>query len=125
MNLGIMTILLPSIALLLATVFIAPATTALAADDPFKNKISIETDEENKNTCDESNSGNNNADCIIADSLSTDEFTAPSEKNKISLDFENMNKNDCDEKGDGNNNADCLIALAKIIGPISVQEDLP
>jgi len=57
--------------------------------------------------------------------LSTDEFTAPGEKNKISLDFENMNKNDCDEKGDGNNNADCLIALAKIIGPISVQEDLP
>ena len=36
-----------------------------------------------------------------------------------------MNKNDCDEKGDGNNNAECISALAKIIGPISVQEDLP
>ena len=45
MNLGTMSILLPSIALLLATVFIAPSATALAADDPFKNKISIETDE--------------------------------------------------------------------------------
>ena len=64
-----MTILLPSIALLLATVFIAPAITALPADDPFKNKISLETDDENKNTCDESGTGNNNADCIIADSL--------------------------------------------------------
>ncbi|SRR4029079_10385941 len=42
--------------------------------------------------------------CIIADSLSTDEFTAPDEKNKISLDSKNMNKYDCDEKGDGNNN---------------------
>jgi hypothetical protein len=77
MNLGTMTILLPFIALLLATVLIASATTALAADDPFKNKISIETDEENKNTCDESDSGNNNANCIIADSLGTDEFKAP------------------------------------------------
>jgi len=39
MNLGTMTILLPSIALLLATVFIAPATTALAVDDPFKIRL--------------------------------------------------------------------------------------
>ena len=77
------------------------------------------------NTCDESDIGNKNADCIIADSLNTDKFTAPCKKNKISLDFENMNKNDRDEKGDGNNNAECIIALAKIIGPISVQEDLP
>jgi len=125
MNLGTMTVLLPSIALLIAAVFGAPATTAFAADDPFKNKVSIEIDEDNKNTCDESDNGNNNAGCIIADTLNTEEFTAPGEKNKISLDFEKENKNDCDEKGDGNNNAECIIALTKNIGPISINEDSP
>ena len=101
MNLDSKMLLVLSIVLIIGAV-IGASVAKVFADDPFKNKISIETDEENKNTCDESNSGNNNADCIIADSLSTDEFTAPGEKNKISLDFENMNKNDCDEKGDGN-----------------------
>ena len=66
MNLVTMTILLPSIALLIASVFIAPATTAFAAYDPFKNKISIEIGEDNKNTCDETESGNNNDGCLIA-----------------------------------------------------------
>ena len=61
-----MTLLLPSIALLIVAVIGAPTTIALAADDPFKNKVSIEIDEDNKNTCDESDNGNNNAECIIA-----------------------------------------------------------
>lgn len=65
-NLGTMTLLLPSIALLIVAVIGAPTTIALAAEDPFKNKVSIEIDEDNKNTCDESDNGNNNAGCIIA-----------------------------------------------------------
>lgn len=123
MNLSSKTVVLPSIVLLIGTVLGTTATDAFAADDPFKNKVKIDTDMDNKNTCDESNDGTNNAICSIADALHTDPFTVQGEKNKISLDFKGDNHNGCDEKGDGDNSAICDIATDRQIGPISIVKD--
>jgi len=125
MNLSSKTVLLPSIVLLIGTVFGTTATNAFAADDPFKNKVEIDTDNENKNSCDESQAGHNTAECVIADNLTTDTFTLQGEKNKISLDLQQENQNDCDESGDGNNDSICAIATNKEIGPIDILETLP
>jgi hypothetical protein len=120
MNLSSKTILVPSLVLLIGTVFGTSATNAFA-DDPFKNKVNIETDIDNKNSCDESQEGTNNAVCRISDSLTTNTFSIQGEKNKVKLDFEGENENDCDESGDGNNNAQCQIDSTKDIGPINIQ----
>ena len=125
MNLSSKTVLLPSIVLLIGAVIGTSATNAFADDDPFKNKVEINTDGDNKNTCDESQDGNNNAGCSISDSLKTDTFTIQGEKNKVSLDLKQDNKNDCDESGNGNNNAVCTISTSKNIGPIDIVKALP
>jgi hypothetical protein len=125
MNLSSKTVLLPSIVLLIGAVFGTTATNAFAADDPFKNKVDIDTDVDNKNTCDESGDGFNDADCIITDNVQTHTFTIQGEKNKISLDIEGENHNDCDEKGEGNNLSDCIITSNKEIGEINILDELP
>ena len=51
MNLSSRNVLLPSIVLLIAAVLGTTVTSAFAVDDPFKNKIEIDTDVDNKNTC--------------------------------------------------------------------------
>ena len=51
-NLSSKTLLIPSIVLLIRTVFGTSATNAFA-DDPFKNKVNIETYIDNKNSRDE------------------------------------------------------------------------
>jgi hypothetical protein len=119
MNLSSKTVLIPSIVLLIGTVFGTSATNAFS-DDPFKNKVNIKTDIDNKNSCDESQDGTNNAVCGISDSLTTDTFSIQGEKNKVKLDFEGENENDCDESGDGNNNSVCQITSSKDIGPIDI-----
>jgi len=125
MNLSSKIVLLPSIVLLIGTVFGTIATNAFAADDPFKNKVEIDTDDENKNSCDETQEGFNTATCVIADNFATDTFTIQGEKNKISLDLKQENQNDCDESGDGNNDSVCTITTNKHIGPIDILEELP
>jgi hypothetical protein len=117
MNLSSKTVLIPSIVLLIGTVFGTSATNAFV-DDPFKNKVNIETDIDNTNSCDETGSGDNNPFCKVDDHLTTDTFTIQGEKNKVKLDFDGKNKNDCDESGDGNNNPDCEIDSTKDIGPV-------
>ena len=107
MNLSSRTVLLPSIVLLIGAVFSTTATNAFAADDPFKNKVEIDTDVDNKNTCDETGEGFNQAVCAVTDNLETGTFTMQGEKNKISIDVEGENHNDCDEKGDGDNESVC------------------
>ena len=120
MNLNSKTILIPSIVLLIGTVFGTTTATNAFADDPFKNKVDIDSDVDNTNSCDESQDGNNNSNCFITDSLTTDTITVHGEKNKVSLDFKGENKNDCDETGDGNNNSICAITSNKDIGPIDI-----
>lgn len=105
---------------MIGTVFGTSATNALAADDPFKNKVNIDTDEENKNSCDESDFGFNEAVCAITDNLSTETFSIQGEKNKISLDLEAENQNDCDESEDADNESFCIISTNKNIGPMVV-----
>jgi hypothetical protein len=124
MNLSSKTVLVPSMVLLIGTVLGTSATNAFA-DDPFKNNVKIDTQQDNTNSCDESQQGNNNSDCEISDNLETDTFTVEGEKNKISLDFDDKNKNDCDESGDGDNNNFCAIADNKIIGPIDILATSP
>ena len=119
MNLSSKTVHIPSIVLLIGTVFGTSATNAFA-DDPFKNKVEIETDIDNTNSCDESGVGNNNPFCKVDDHLSTSSINVQGEKKKVKLDFDGKNKNDCDETGDGNNNADCEIDSTKSIGPIDI-----
>jgi hypothetical protein len=121
MNLSSKAVLIPSIVLLIGTVLGASTTNAFA-DDPFKNNVQIDTEQDNTNSCDESQEGDNNSQCRITDTLTTDPFTVEGEKNKISLDFDEKNKNDCDESGDGDNNSDCTIDDTKDIGPIDILE---
>jgi hypothetical protein len=125
MNLSSKTVLLPSIVLLIGAVFGTTATNAFAADDPFKNKVDIDTDVDNKNTCDESGDGFNEAVCAINDNLETHTFTIQGEKNKISIDVEGENRNDCDEKGEGDNESDCAVTSNKEIGEINILDELP
>lgn len=119
MNLSSKTVLIPSIVLLIGTVLGTSATNAFA-DDPFKNKVNIDTQQDNTNSCDESQQGENNSDCEITDTTVTDTFTIEGDENKILLDFDEKNKNDCDESGDGDNNSVCTITDTKVIGPIDI-----
>lgn len=119
MNLSSKAVLITSIVLLIGTVIGTSATNAFA-DDPFKNKVKIDTQQDNTNSCDESQQGDNNSDCDTTDTTSTQTFTIEGEKNKILLDFDEKNKNDCDESGDGNNNSFCHITDTKAIGPIDI-----
>jgi len=125
MNFSSRTVLLPSIVLLIGTVFGTTATSAFAADDPFKNKVEIDTDVDNKNTCDESGEGFNQAVCAFTDNLETGTFTMQGENNKISIDVEGENHNDCDEKGDGDNESICAFTSNKEIGEINILDELP
>lgn len=124
MNLRSKTVLLPSIVLLIGAVFGTTATNVFAADDPF-NKVNIDTDVDNKNTCDESGDGFNEAICAINDNLETHTFTIQGEKNKISIDVEGENRNDCDEKGVGDNESVCAVTSNKEIGEINILDELP
>ena len=119
MNLSSKAVLIPSIVLLIGTVLGTSATNAFA-DDPFKIKVKIDTQQDNTNSCDESQQGNNNSECEITDTTVTDTFTIEGEKNKILLDFDEKNKNDCDESGNGDNNSFCTITDTKAIGPIDI-----
>ena len=67
MNLSSRTVLLPSLVLLIGAILGTTATSAFAADDPFKNKVEIDTDVDNKNTCDESGEGFNQGLCVVTD----------------------------------------------------------
>lgn len=125
MNFISRTVLLPSIVLLIGAVFGTTATNAFAADDPFKNKVAIDTDVDNKNTCDETGEGHNQAVCAITDNLETSTFTMQGEKNKISINAEGENHNDCDEKGEGDNESVCAITSNKEIGEINILDELP
>jgi len=80
---------------------------------------------DNKNTCDESGQGFNQATCVVDDDLVTSTFTMQGEKNKISIDVEGENHNDCDEKGDGDNESVCTITSNKEIGEINILDELP
>ena len=119
MNLNSNTVIIPSIVLLIGTVLGTSATNAFA-DDPFKNKVKIDTQQDNTNSCDESQQGDNNSDCDTTDTTSTQTFTIEGEKNKILLDFDEKNINDCDESGHGDNNVVCTITDTKVIGPIDI-----
>jgi hypothetical protein len=66
MNLSLKAVLIPSIVLLIGTVLGTSATNAFA-DDPFKNKVKIDTEQNNTNSCNESGDGDNNSDCSITD----------------------------------------------------------
>ena len=125
MNLSSRTVLLPSIVLLIGAVFSTTATNAFAADDPFKNKVEIDTDVDNKNTCDETGEGFNQAVCAVTDNLETGTFTMQGEKNKISIDVDGENHNDCDEKGDGDNESVCAYTSNREIGQIYILDELP
>jgi hypothetical protein len=124
MNLSSKTVIIPSIVLLIGTVLVSSATNAFA-DDPFKNKVKIDTQQDNIDSCDESQQGDNNADCEITRTTVTERFTMEGEKNKILLDFDEKNKNDCDESGDGDNNSVCTITDTKVIGPIDILATSP
>jgi hypothetical protein len=93
--------------LLIGVVFNTTTMNAFAIDDPFKNKVEIDTDVDNKNTCDETGEGFIQAVCAVTDNLETGRFTMLGEKNKISIDVEGENHNDRDEKGDGDNESVC------------------
>jgi hypothetical protein len=117
MNLSSKTILIPSIVLLIGTVFGTTTATNAFADDPFKNNVDIKT--HSTNSCDESEAGLNDADCEISKSFTTDTITVNGDQNKVSVD--QKTKNDCDESGDGDNTSFCSITDSIDIGPI----DLP
>ena len=124
MNLDSKTLLVLSIVLIIGAV-IGASAASLFADDPFKNKVKIDTEQDNTNSCDESQQGDNNSACSITDTMTTDTFTVEGEKNKILLDFDEKNKNDCDESGDEDNNSDCSTTDTKVIGPIDILATSP
>ena len=125
MNLSSRTVLLSPIVLLIGAVFCTTATNAFAVDDPFKNKVEIDTDVDNKNTCDETGNGFNQRICAVTDNLETNTFTMQGEKNKISINVAGVNHNDCDEKGEGDNESVCAITSNKEIGEINILDELP
>lgn len=124
MNLSSKTVVLPSIVLLIGTILGTTATDVFAADDPFKNKVKIDTNVDNKNTCDESDNGENLAICKITDNLQTSTFTLQGEKNKVSIDLKGDNHNGCDEKGEGDNISECTITTERSIGPIEILKNV-
>jgi hypothetical protein len=124
MNFSTRTILLSSIVLLVGAIF-GTTTTSTYADDPFKNKVEIDSDVENENTCDETGDGFNQPVCAEIDNLETSTFTIQGEKNKISIDAAGENHNDCDEKGEGDNESVCAITSNKEIGEINILDELP
>ena len=61
MNLSPKTVLIPSIVLLIGTVLGTSATNAFA-HDPFKKKVNIDTQQDNTNSCDDSQRGETTSD---------------------------------------------------------------
>ena len=69
-NLSPRTILIPSIVLLIGSVIGTSATNSFT-DDPFKNKVNIETDTKQKNNCDTGASGTSSEGCLASDKAAT------------------------------------------------------
>lgn len=64
-------ILIRSIVLLIGSV-IGSSTTHAFANDPFKNKVDIDTDAKQKNDCDTDASGTSSEGCLAYDKTTTD-----------------------------------------------------
>jgi hypothetical protein len=119
MNLSSKTVLIPSIALLIGTVFGTGATNAFA-DDPFKNKVEIEDDTKQKNDCDVDATGGSSLGCSASVSLTTQQINVQGEKNKVDLDFKTKQKNDCDGEASGGNSEVCDAFVNRNIGNINI-----
>lgn len=74
MNLTSRTVPLPSIVVLIGAVF-GTTTNVFAAEDPFKNRVEIDTDVDNKNTCDETGDGFIQGLCVVTNNFEIGKFT--------------------------------------------------
>ena len=119
MNLSSRTIVIPSIVLLIGSVIGTSATHAFA-DDPFKNKVNIDTDTKQKNDCDTDASGTSSEGCLASDKTTTDTINVQGEKNKVDLDFDAKQKNDCEGKASATNSVVCKTLVDRDIGEINI-----
>lgn len=119
MNLSSKTILIPSIVLLIGSVIGTSVTNAFA-DDPFKNKVNIDTDTKQKNDCDTDASGSSSEGCLTSDKTTTDTINVQGEKNKVDLDFHAKQKNDCEGEASATNSVVCKALVDRDIGEINI-----
>ena len=120
MNLSSKTILIPSIVLLIGSVIGSSATHAFA-DDPFKNKVNIDTDaKQKKNDCDTDASGTSSEGCLASDKTTTDTINVQGEKNKVDLDFDAKEKNDCEGEASATNSVVCKALVDRDMGEINI-----
>ncbi len=113
------TILIPSIVLLIGTVFGTSAMNAFA-DDPFKNKVEIDIDTKQKNDCNVHASGIGSDACFAAEETHTDAINVDGEKNKVGLDFDTQQKNDCEGLASALNSVICGTFATHDIGKINI-----
>jgi len=119
MNLDSKTILIPSIVLLIGWVICTSATHAFA-DDPFKNKVNIDTDAKHKNDCDTDASGTSSEGGLASDKTTTDTVNIQGGKNKVDLDFEAKQKNDCEGEVSATNSVVWKALVDRDIGEINI-----
>lgn len=119
MNLSSKTIHIPSIVLLIGSVIVSSATHGFA-DNPFKNKVNIDTDAKQKNDCDTDASGTSSEGCLASDKTTTDTINVQGEKNKVDLDFDAKQKNDCGGEASATNSVVCKALVDRDMGEINI-----
>jgi len=102
---------------------IGSSSTHAFADDPFKNKVNIDTDaKQKKNDCDTDVSGTSSEGCLASDKTTTDTINAQGEKNKVDLDFDAKQKNDCVGKASATNSVVCKALVDQDMGEINITQ---
>ena len=102
---------------------IGSSSTHAFADDPFKNKVNIDTDaKQKKNDCDTDVSGTSSEGCLASDKTTTDTISVLGEKNKVDIDFDAKQKNDCVGKASATNSVVCKALVDQDMGEINITQ---
>lgn len=99
---------------------IGTSATHAFADDPFKNKVNIDTDAKQKNDCETDSSGTSSEGCLASDKTTTDTINVQGEKNKVDLDFDAKEKIDCEGEASATNSVVCKALVYRNIGEINI-----
>src|SRR6187200_2498604 len=95
-------------------------STHAFANEPFKNKVNIDTDaKQKKNDCDTDVSGTSSEGCLASDKKTTHTINVQGEKNKVDLDFDAKQKNDCVGKASATNSVVCKALVDQDMGEIN------
>ena len=101
---------------------IGSSSTHAFADDPFKNKVNIDTDaKQKKNDCDTDVSGTSSEGCLASDKT-TYTINVQGQKNKVDPDFDAKQKNDCEGEASATNSIVCKALADRDMGEINITQ---